>query len=277
MFDQIVCIVCIICIVYSASGLVVPRTEEQISAPIAVKKFKRPLISGWEGPSCCPKCSKLCYDQFGVTLEASNHPHLFTGRLPPGYWLVIGIAAPAQLMQQYLSGSPTPIFPNFAKSYFSTLSTYIAQHCKLMLNWAPAQLMQQYLSGSPTPIFPNFAKSYFSTLLTYIAQHCILMLNGAISYFLAPVFHTFLSHHCCSAAHWQSMCGGTEVQKNVILTKIRSALLYFYPYSIYFSFNGRRCGSSFKLCSERITERVHSWGVFFEQQNNQIERLYKIR
>ena len=219
---------------YSASGLVVPRTEEQISAPIAVKKFKQPLISGWEGPSCCPKCSKLCYDQFGVTLEASNHPHLFTGRLPPGYWLVIGIAAPAQLMQQYLSGSPTPIFPNFAKSYFSTLSTYIA-------------------------------------------QHCILMLNGAISYFLAPVFHTFLSHHCCSAAHWQSMCGGTEVQKNVILTKIRSALLYFYPYSIYFSFNGRRCGSSFKLCSERITERVHSWGVFFEQQNNQIERLYKIR
>ena len=137
--------------------------------------------------------------------------------------------------------------------------------------------MQQYLSGSPTPIFPNFAKSYFSTLSTYIAQHCILMLNGAISYFLAPVFHTFLSHHCCSAAHWQSMCGGTEVQKNVILTKIRSALLYFYPYSIYFSFNGRRCGSSFKLCSERITERVHSWGVFFEQQNNQIERLYKIR
>ena len=70
---------------YSAFGLVVPRTEEQISAPIAVKKFKRPLISGWEGPSCCPKCSKLCYDQFGVTLEASNHPHLFTGRLPPGY------------------------------------------------------------------------------------------------------------------------------------------------------------------------------------------------
>ena len=140
-------------IIYSASSLVVPRTEEQISAPIAVKKFKRPLISGWEGPSCCPKCSKLCYDQFGVTLEASNHPHLFTGRLPPGYWLVIGIAAPAQLMQQYLSGSPTPIFPNFAKSYFSTLSTYIA-------------------------------------------QHCILMLNGAISYFLAPVFHTFLSHHC---------------------------------------------------------------------------------
>ena len=118
-------------------------------------------------------------------------PHVFTGRLPPGYWLVIGIAAPAQLMQQYLSGSPTPIFPNFAKSYFSTLSTYIA-------------------------------------------QHCILMLNGAISYFLAPVFHTFLSHHCCSAAHWQSMCGGTEVQKNVILTKIRSALLYFYPYSILF-------------------------------------------
>ena len=176
---------------YSASSLVVPRTEEQISAPIAVKKFQWPSISGWEGPSCCPKCSKLCYDQFGVTLEASNHPHLFTGRLPPGYWLVIGIAAPAQLMQQYLSGSPTPIFPNFAKSYFSTLSTYIA-------------------------------------------QHCILMLNGAISYFLAPVFHTFLSHHCCSAAHWQSMCGGTEVQKNVILTKIRSALLYFYPYSILF-------------------------------------------
>ena len=85
-----------------------------------------------------------------------------------------------------------------------------------------------------TSIFPNFAKSYFSTLSTYIAQHCILMLNGAISYFLAPVFHTFLSHHCCSAAHWQSMCGGTEVQKNVILTKIRPALLYFYPYSIYF-------------------------------------------
>ena len=63
---------------YSASSLVVPRTEEQISAPIAVKKFQWPSISGWEGPSCSPKCSKLCYDQFGVTLEAETswrYPH----------------------------------------------------------------------------------------------------------------------------------------------------------------------------------------------------------
>ena len=28
----------------------------------------------------------MCYDQFGGWLEASNHPHLFTGRLLPGYW-----------------------------------------------------------------------------------------------------------------------------------------------------------------------------------------------
>ena len=93
--------------------------------------------------------------------------------------------------------------------------------------------------------------TFLKVILRFVQNYVIWQFQisfEAISYFSAPVFHTFLSHHCCSAAHWQSMCGGTKVQKNVILTKIRSALLYFYPYSIYFSFNGRRCGSSFKLC-----------------------------
>ena len=70
---------------YSVVGLVCPRMEEQISGAVSSKKFKRPSIRGWEGPSYCPKYSKLYYDQFGGRLEASNPPHLFTGRLPPSY------------------------------------------------------------------------------------------------------------------------------------------------------------------------------------------------
>ena len=75
---------------WSLCGLVCPRMEEQISGAISLWEFKRPSISGWEGPSCSPKYSKLCYDQFGVTLEASNPPHLFNGRLPPSYWADLG-------------------------------------------------------------------------------------------------------------------------------------------------------------------------------------------
>ena len=58
---------------------------------------------------------------------------------------------------------------------------------------------------------------------------------GAISYFSAPVFHTFLPRHCCSAQHCQSLCGGQRCKKNAILTKIRPVLLYFLSLSYIFS------------------------------------------
>ena len=48
-------------------------------------KFPMTLKMGLERSRYSPKYSKLCYDYFGGWLEASNHPHLFTGRLPPGY------------------------------------------------------------------------------------------------------------------------------------------------------------------------------------------------
>ena len=71
--------------VYSVCSLVWHRMEEQITGNFASQIFKQPSKHGWEGPRSCQKYSQLLYDQFGGWLEASNHPHLFTGRLPPGY------------------------------------------------------------------------------------------------------------------------------------------------------------------------------------------------
>ena len=58
---------------YSVVGLVVPRTEEQISAPIEVEHIRLPSNSGWEGPSLSPKYSDTLYDQFGGWLGESNN------------------------------------------------------------------------------------------------------------------------------------------------------------------------------------------------------------
>ena len=54
---------------------------------------------------------------------------------------------------------------------------------------------------------------------------------GAISYFSAPVFHTFLSHHCCSAQHCQSMCGGQWCKKTWFWPKLGQYCCIFYHYS----------------------------------------------
>ena len=58
---------------YSVAGLVVPRTEEQISAPIEVEDIRLPSNSGWKGPSLSPKYSETLYDQFGGWLGESNN------------------------------------------------------------------------------------------------------------------------------------------------------------------------------------------------------------
>ena len=58
---------------YSVVGLVVPRTEEQISAPIEVEDIRLPSNSGWKGPSLSPKYSDTLYDQFGGWLGESNN------------------------------------------------------------------------------------------------------------------------------------------------------------------------------------------------------------
>ena len=96
---------------YSVCGLVWARTEETISGTIAVQNSKRPSKRVWEGPSHCPKYSKLCYDQFGRWLGASNPPHLFTGRLPPSYWADLGRCCCSSL---------APVFPEETHLVFPT-------------------------------------------------------------------------------------------------------------------------------------------------------------
>ena len=118
--------------IYSVCGLVCPRMEEQISGAILSWKFKRPSISGWEGPSCCPKYSKVSYDHFGGWLEKSNPPHVFSPRRPGAYWGDLSCAVGAAVFV----GSAHSIFPNFVKIAFllnsiaiCLLSTSAALQC----------------------------------------------------------------------------------------------------------------------------------------------------
>ena len=98
-------------VTYSVCSLVWARTEETISGTIAVQNSKWPSKRVWEGPSYCPKYSKLCYDQFGGRLGASNPPHLFTGRLPPSYWADLGRCCCSSL---------APVFPEQTHLVFPT-------------------------------------------------------------------------------------------------------------------------------------------------------------
>ena len=59
---------------YSVCSLVWARMEEQTSGTIVAKKIKWPSKRGQEGPSYCPKSSKLSYDHFGGRREQSNPP-----------------------------------------------------------------------------------------------------------------------------------------------------------------------------------------------------------
>ena len=106
--------------------------EEQISGAISSWEFKRPSISGWEGPSCSPKYSKVSYNHFGGWLEKSNNPPLFSRRRSAAYWGDLSCADGAAVFV----GSAHSIFPNFVEIIFllnsiaiCLLSTFAALHC----------------------------------------------------------------------------------------------------------------------------------------------------
>ena len=61
---------------YSVCSLVWARMEEQTSGTIVTKKFKWSSKRGQEGPSYCPKYSKLSYYHFGGRLEQSHPIHV---------------------------------------------------------------------------------------------------------------------------------------------------------------------------------------------------------
>ena len=173
---------------YSVVGLVCPRTEEQISGTISSKKIKRPSISGWEGLSYCPKYSKLCYDQFGGRLEASNPPHVFSPRMPGAYWGDLSCAGGAAVFV----GSAHSIFLNFVEIVFllnsiaiCLLSTSTSLHywCTLRLHSGQLNISDVltvlYLLTPSTSYFSTFI--FFNFFKCSIAMHCILLPSNILA------------------------------------------------------------------------------------------------